>query len=284
MEFGIVIFPTDQTMQPVELAQTVEAAGFESLWFCEHSHIPTSRATPWGGRVGAPPLPEYYGRTHDAFVALGAAAAVTERLVLGTAITLLAQRDPIWTAKEVATLDTISGGRVMFGVGYGWNREEMASHGVAYTERRRLLAEKVGVMKALWTRDVASFRGELVNLEPSWAWPKPVQRPHPPVVLGGNAGPKTITDMVSFCDGWMPIAGRHTVDTLPLLRRALDEAGRDPDAFQLISFAAKPDPAAVEELVGLGFSRALFLVDPDSPQQVADRIGELAGFVETFGD
>ena len=148
----------------------------------------------------------------DAFVALGAVAATTTQLRLGTGITLVAQRDPIWLAKEVATLDHLSGGRVVFGVGYGWNKEEMASHGVAYKQRRALLREKVLMMKALWTEDVASFEGKLLRLEPSWAWPKPVQKPHPPIIMGGAAGPKTIAHMVEFCDGWMPLSTRHDLE------------------------------------------------------------------------
>ena len=210
MHLGVLIFPTDTTLQPVELARAVEERGFESLWFPEHSHIPVSRVTPWGGRAGAPPLPEHYSRSHDQFVALAAAAAVTTTLKLATGITLVAQRDPLWLAKEVASLDVISGGRVLFGIGYGWNKEEMANHGLRYTDRRAIVRENVLAMKELWTKDEAEFHGEFVDFEPSWSWPKPVQQPHPPVILGGDAGPKTMRDIVEFCDGWMPIAGRHS--------------------------------------------------------------------------
>ncbi len=276
MKFGIVIFPTDTTMQPIELARTCERLGFDSLWFAEHSHIPTSRLTPWGGREGAPPLPEHYWRTHDAFVALGAAAAVTERLELGTGITLLAQRDPLWTAKEVATVDTLSGGRLQFGIGYGWNKEEMASHGIRYAERRTLLREKVLMMKQLWTEDVASFHGEHLSLEPSWAWPKPVQQPHPPILMGGDAGPKTIAHMVEFCDGWMPLMGRHSIETIPHLRRALEDAGRDPDGFLLYAYSVKPTVEAVERVAKAGFSQAVFMVPSEAPDRVAERLNQLA--------
>lgn len=281
MDYGISIFATDTTLQPIELAKAVEERAFESLWLPEHSHIPSARTTPWGGRQGAPPLPEKYWRTHDTFVALAAAAAVTERLKLATGITLVAQRDPIWLAKEVASLDVISNGRVLLGVGYGWNREEMAHHGVEYGERRQLLAEKVTLMKALWTQDEASFEGEMLTLKPSWAWPKPVQKPHPPIVMGGGAGPNTIAHMVEFCDGWIPL-GRYEVNehTVGEVRAAIANAGRDPDQFELTYFGAKPTDEALDRLEGLGFQRAVFGVESASPDEVMAKLDELAQVAE----
>ena len=169
MDLGVMIFPTDKTIQPVQLAKEAEARGFESLWFPEHSHIPTSRETPWGGAKKAPPLPEMYWRSHDPFVALGACAAVTEKLRLGTGITLVAQRDPIWLAKECASLDMISNGRFELGVGYGWCVEEMRNHGLDYKKRREILRENVLLMRELWTQDEASFAGQHVQFEKSWA-------------------------------------------------------------------------------------------------------------------
>lgn len=229
MQLGIVIFPTDTSIQPVQLAKEVEARGFESLWFPEHSHIPSSRETPWGGRKDAPPLPECYWRSHDQFVALAACAAVTTKLRLGTGITLVAQRDPIWLAKEVASLDMISGGRFELGIGYGWCVEEMRNHGLEYTKRRAILREKILLMKALWTQDEASFDGEYVKLEKSWAWPKPVQRPHPPITLGGAIGPGTAAHIAEFCDGWMPISGRYGIDEgMAMIAQACRQRGRDP--------------------------------------------------------
>ncbi len=227
MHIGVEIFPTDQTIGAIELAREVEARGFESLWFPEHSHIPTRRATPWGGRDGAPPLPEFYWRTFDPFVALGACAAVTTTLKLATGICLVAQRDPIHTAKEVASVDALSGGRFLFGVGYGWNKEEMAQHGTAYGERRAILRENILAMKQLWANDEASFEGEHVTIEPSWSWPKPTQQPSPPVILGGDAGPKTAAHIAEFCDGWMPIGGRHALDKWDEVRSGVraDRAG-----------------------------------------------------------
>ena len=181
MEIGVIIFPTDKAIQPIPLAKEVESRGFESLWFPEHSHIPCSRETPWGGMKNAPPLPEEYWRSHDQFVALAACAAATTKLRVGTGITLVAQRDPIWLAKEIASLDMISNGRFDFGIGYGWNVEEMRNHKLDFTKRRDILREHILLMKELWTKEEASFHGEHVQFEKSWAWPKPVQKPHPPI-------------------------------------------------------------------------------------------------------
>ncbi len=256
MDIGVFIFPTDQTMQPVELGQAVEERGFESLWFPEHSHIPVSRITPWGGRKGAPPLPDYYWRTHDQFVALSAVAATTTTLKVGSGICLLAQRDPIWTAKQVASLDMISGGRFVFGIGYGWNVEEYEEHGLVFTERRARIRECVLAMKELWTADEASFDGEHVSFSPSWSWPKPVQDPHPPIILGGSVGPKTAADIAEFCDGWMPI-GASNFTGLDLVAEACEKRGRDPESVHLGVFRARPDAEALDALAEQGARRAL---------------------------
>lgn len=275
MRFGVFIFPTDTSIRPDDLAREVEARGFESLWFPEHSHIPTSRKTPWGGRKEAPPLPEQYWHTHDQFVALAYAAAVTERIKLGTGITLLAQRDPIWTAKEVASLDHLSGGRVTLGIGYGWNKEEMANHRVPYNDRRRLLREKVLVMKALWTEDESSFDGEMLSLETSWAWPKPAQRPHPPIYMGAEIGPKTLDDITEFCDGWIPIAGRHDiVGQVDRVREAVADAGRDPKTFEISAHGAKV--RHLDSLAEAGVDRAVFTLPPLGPEVVLPKLDEWA--------
>ena len=283
MDFGLFIFPTDTTLQPVEAGRAAEEAGFESLFFPEHSHIPVSRETPWGGVSEAAPLPDWYWRSMDPLVALGAVAATTTRLRLGTGITLVAQRDPIWLAKEVATLDHVSDGRVVFGIGYGWNKEEMASHGVTYKQRRKLLREKVLMMKALWTQEEASFDGGLLHLEPSWAWPKPVQKPHPPILMGGAAGPKTIADMVRFCDGWMPLATRHDLDNdLAKVREAVAGAGRDPAAFNITAYGTKSTEENVEHLIGLGVDRIVFNLPQRGPGEVLDRIGSLQNLTRQY--
>lgn len=275
MKYGVFIFPTDTAIRPDHLAREVEARGFDSLWFPEHSLIPSSRITPWGGQKDAPPLPEHYWRSNDAFIALAYAAAVTETLKLGTGISLLAQRDPIWTAKEVATLDHLSGGRVLFGIGYGWNKEEMAQHGTAFGDRRAMLREKVLMMKAVWTQDEAAFEGELMSLEPSWAWPKPAQKPHPPIIMGAGAGPKTVADMVEFCDGWLPLATRHDiVDQVARVREAMSDAGRDPDVFEITAYSAKVD--SLEVLEKAGVDRAVFTLPPLGPDAVIPRLDKLA--------
>lgn len=279
MRLGLVIFPTDRGIQPVELGREAEARGFDALWFPEHSHIPVSRRTPWGGREGAPPLPEEYWRTHDQFIALAAIASVTEHLRLGTGITLVAQRDPLWLAKEVASLDVISAGRVLFGVGYGWNHEEMASHGVDVTRRRALVREKILACKALWTEDEVSFDGEFVRFEKSWAWPKPVQQPHPPIVIGASPTPLHFRHIVEYGDAWMPIEGRFEIEASWLeLQRMATDAGRDPSSLQLGVFGARPEADHLAHLRNIGASFvALGLppLDRDAALATMDRYASL---------
>ncbi len=283
MHVGLMIFPTESTIQPVELAVAAEERGFESLWFPEHSHIPVSRETPWGGREEAPPLPDHYWRSYDQVVALAAIATATSKLRLGTGISLVAQHDPLWLAKQIATLDVLSEGRVEFGIGYGWNEEEMRNHGVAYRERRALLREKVLAMRALWTEDEASFSGDFVQLEPSWAWPKPVQRPHPPIVLGGAAGPKTIAHIVEFCDGWMPIYGRYDIgEGIARLRRAAEDAGRDPATIDIGVFSAPGKPDQLEKLRNAGVSRAVLFLPQTSRDNALEAIEDYTPIVEQF--
>ncbi len=275
MKFGVFMFPTDTAIRPDDLAREVEARGFDSLWFPEHSHIPSSRVTPWGGQQGAPPLPDHYWRSHDAFVALAYAAAVTTTLQLGTGVALVAQRDPIWTAKEVASLDALSGGRLNLGIGYGWNKEEMAQHGVAYTRRRELLREKMLLMKALWTQDEASYQGELLCMEASWAWPKPVQVPHPPILMGAAVGPRTLADMVEFCDGWMPLATRmDIVGEVGRVREAVAASGRDPATFRIIAYGARPDD--IESLIGAGVDHTIFNIRSLGPEETVGYLDRLA--------
>src|SRR5215207_7114428 len=200
VDFGVMMFPTDYAVTPGEIARMAEERGFESLLFPEHTHIPAVRKTdyPGGGE-----LPTEYAHTHDPFVALTAAAAATQRLRVGTGICLVIERDPIVTAKEVASLDQLSGGRFLFGVGAGWNREEMENHGTDPHRRFSLMRERVEAMKAIWTQNEASYHGEHVEFDRIWSWPKPVQKPHPPVLVGGN-GPKVLDRVVAFGDEWMP--------------------------------------------------------------------------------
>lgn len=277
MDIGVTMFPTDKSIQPIELARAVEERGFESLWFPEHSHIPTSRKTPWGGREGAPPLPEEYWRTHDQFVALAAAAAVTQRIKLGTGITLVAQRDPLWLAKEAASLDMISGGRFILGVGYGWNKEELAHHGVRYTDRRAVMRERMLAVRQLWTNDEATFSGDWVNFESSWAWPKPVQPGGPKVIMGGAAGPKTIADIVDYCDGWMPISGRHDLaGPISAVREAAVEAGRDPNELEFGQFGTPPKPEIIEKVGAAGATRVVLMLPPEPADVVLPLLDDYA--------
>ena len=279
MRIGVLIFPTDRGIQPIELAREAEARGFDSLWFPEHSHIPVSRRTPWGNREGAPPLPEEYWRTHDQFIALTAAAAVTSTLRLGTGITLVAQRDPIWLAKEIASLDVISNGRFLFGVGYGWNHEEMQSHGVDVAHRRKVVREKILACKELWTKDEAEFHGEYVDFEPSWSWPKPVQQPHPPIIIGASPTPLHFRHIIEYGDAWMPIEGRFPVDDKWVeLQQAAADAGRDPATLQLGVFGAKPDSAHLAHLRDLGtefVALGLPALDRDAALATMDRYAPL---------
>jgi len=255
MQVGVLMFPTDYAIRPDELARAAEERGFESLWFPEHTHIPTSRRSPW---PGGPTLPKEYWHTHDLFVALAMAAAVTTRLKLGSGICLLVERDPITTAKEVATLDFLSRGRFLFGIGGGWNAEEMEDHGTDFRTRWKLLRERVLAMKRIWTEDEPSFSGEIVHFPPLWSWPKPVQSPHPPVLLGGH-GPRALRRVVDYCDGWMPISVRagDLAAGIADLRRIASEHGRDPASISISVYGVPMDRDALARLADLGVERAI---------------------------
>jgi probable F420-dependent oxidoreductase len=256
MLFGVVMFATEYAIRPDELAKALEERGFESLWVPEHTHIPASRRSPW---PGGPDLPREYWHSYDPFIALTLAAGATTRLRLGTGICLVVERDPIITAKEVASLDRLSGGRFLFGIGGGWNAEEMENHGTDFKKRWRVLRERVLAMKEIWAHEEAEFHGEFVRFDKIWSHPKPLQRPHPPIIMGGD-GPTTFDRVVEFADGWMPIArpGQNPVEKLPALRRRLEEAGRDPDGVTVSVFGVKPDKAAIDTLKGAGVERAIF--------------------------
>ncbi len=240
MKLGVTIHATDLAMSPIELAREAEARGFHSLYIPEHTHIPVSRRTP--PPTGEAELPEVYKRSPDPYVTLGAAAAVTERILLGTGIALVAQHDPINLAKAVATVDGIAGGRFVFGIGFGWNVDEMENHGVDPKRRRELVREKMLAMQELWSKDVAGFRGELVRVEPSWQWPKPVQQPRPRVLIGGGTGRKLFAHIAEYADGWMPIGGAGIKQALPELRRLFEERGRDPAAIHVVPMGVLPEP------------------------------------------
>jgi probable F420-dependent oxidoreductase len=254
VRLGVMIFPTDQAMGMDDLAPEVERRGFASLYVSEHTHIPVDHSPyPAGGE-----LPEMYKRTMDPFVALTAAATVTTDLRVGTGVCLIPQHDPIDLAKQVASLDHLSGGRFDFGVGYGWDRPETEHHGVAFGDRRAYAHEAIEAMKALWTQEEATYQGQHIAFGPSYAWPKPVQRPHPPIMFGAALGPRTITALVEHADGWMPIGGRGLKDDLPRLRAALADGGRDPEAFRVHVYGSRSDPDQLRFFAELGVHQTSF--------------------------
>jgi probable F420-dependent oxidoreductase len=263
MQFGVMMFATDYAIRPDELARAVEERGFESLWFPEHTHIPASRQSPW---PGGPDLPKDYWHTHDLFVALSMAAAVTKTLKIGSGICLVIERDPITLAKEVATLDFLSNGRFLFGIGGGWNAEEMANHGTDFRRRWKVLRERIEAMKAIWRDDNAEYHGEFVNFDAIWSWPKPVQKPHPPIYLGGH-GDKALERIVRYCDGWLPIPVRagELLDEVKTLRSRAAAAGRDPASLAVTLYGMPADADALRRFVGPDVQRATFSL-PSAPR------------------
>ena len=279
MKFGITMFPTDYAIGPGELAREVEAHGFESLFFPEHTHIPASRRSPW---PGGPDLPEEYSHTLDLFVAMTAAAAATERLLVGSGICLVIERDPITLAKEVASLDFVSGGRALLGIGAGWNLEEMENHGTDPARRWRRMRETIEAMRAIWGNDEAEYHGELVDFDPIWQWPKPVQEAGPPVIIGGD-GPNTLKRVARYGDGWMPIDGRNRDDFAPAIAELNDLAaaeGRGPMTVSL--FGAGSNPARLEKHAKAGVDRIVFLVPPAPADVVLPRLEANARLAEQF--
>jgi probable F420-dependent oxidoreductase len=278
MHVGLLMFVTDYTIRIDDLAREAEARGFESLFVPEHTHIPLSRRTPFpsGGE-----LPVQYKHTLDPLVGLMAAAAATRTLKVGTGVLLLPQHDPISAAKAIATLDLLSDGRFVFGIGAGWNADEMENHGTAYPDRYRVMRERVLAMKAIWTREEAAFHGAHVRFDPIWSWPKPVQKPHPPILLGGESV-HTLRRIVEFCDGWLP-RGRVGVDAILRgradLHRLAEEAGRDSRTVSTTVFGAEADARALGRLREGGVERALLALPPqgrDETLAALDRLAPLA--------
>ncbi|MDX1620291.1 MAG: LLM class F420-dependent oxidoreductase [Nitriliruptorales bacterium] len=276
MDLGILMFPTDTAIDPGELAREVESRGFESLWFPEHTHMPVDHSPHPSGNE----LPEMYKRTYDPFVALTAAATDTTDLRLGTGICLVAQHHPINLAKQVASLDRLSGGRFELGIGYGWNQPETEQHGIAFDDRRAFVRESVLAMKQLWTEEVAQYSGDYVQLAPTYQWPKPVQRPHPPILLGAALGERTRAAVVEFCDGWMPIGRRALDDDLPALRGALEAAGRDPDELIVFVYGTKPDEDSLMDLRTRGVDRVGLWLEPGPRESVIPQLDRLAELLE----
>jgi probable F420-dependent oxidoreductase len=277
MKIGFYFFATDLSMPLVELAQAVEQRGYESLFVPEHTHIPASRRSPWPG--GAE-LPQEYSHTLDPFVGLAAAAAVTKTLRLGTGICLLTEHDPIVTAKAVATLDLISGGRFEFGIGAGWNAEEMANHGTAFDTRFRVMVDRAKAMKAIWTQDEAYYEGEFTQFEPIWSWPKPVQKPHPPILLGGETK-HTLRRVMEFCDGWFPRgrSGFEPQAEMTRLRQFAEEAGRDPATVSTTLFGTRPEAGYVEQCRAAGLDRVLFALPSKGRDAVLPLVDQYTAFL-----
>ncbi len=280
MNFGIFMFATDYAIRIDELARAAEERGFESLWVPEHTHIPKSRKSPW---PGGPNLPKEYWHTHDPFVALATAAAVTTRLKVGTGICLVIERDPIMLAKEVASLDFLSKGRFIFGIGGGWNAEEMENHGTDFKKRWRVLRERILGMKEIWTKDEPEFHGEFVSFPPIWSYPKPVQKPHPPILLGVNT-PNGRQRAVEYCDGWLPLGGRagDLAAGIADLRRRAEQAGRDPRSIPVSLYAAKPEEGALREYEKAGVERAIFALPAADRETVLPLLDQYSKLTQAF--
>jgi probable F420-dependent oxidoreductase len=268
------MFTTDQTVAPPTLARAAEERGLYSLYLPEHTHIPTSRKTP--PPTGDAELRDEYKRTVDPFVALAMAAAVTQRLLLGTGICLVAQREPIVTAKAVATLDHLSGGRFVFGIGFGWNEDEAADHGVDMRTRRARAREHVLAMRELWRADVAEYHGDFVELSPSWSWPKPAQPGGPPILMGGAAGPALFRHIAEYGDGWIPIGGGGVKAAMSDLQRACDERGRDWQTVRIVPFGTIPDPGKLEYYASIGIEEVVLRVPSANEARVLPLLDEYA--------
>lgn len=275
MRYGVTMFATDLSMGIVEFAKAVEERGFDSVWLPEHTHIPTSRRTPYP--TGE--LPDEYRRALDPFVGLTAAAMAAPTIRVGTGVLLVAQHDPIIVAKTAATLDLVSSGRLSLGIGFGWNEDEMEDHGVEYRTRRAKTREHVLAMRELWTKDEASFDGDHVRFSPTWQWPKPVQRPGPPILVGGAAGPKLFEHIAEYGDGWMPIGGSGVAAALPQLRDAVAARGRDPESLEIVPFWSIPDPGKLDHYESIGVTECIFHVPSATADQVLPLLDKQAAMI-----
>jgi probable F420-dependent oxidoreductase len=277
MKIGVCMFATDYAIRIDELARAAEDRGFESLFVPEHTHIPVSRRTPFpaGG-----PLPKEYSHTFDPFVSLMAAAAATKKIRVGTGICLIIERDTIVTAKEVASLDVLSGGRFELGVGAGWNAEEMENHGTQFKTRFKKMSEQILAMKEIWTKDEAEFHGQFVNFDKIWSWPKPAQKPNPPVLMGGESG-HTLQRVVDFCEGWFPRgrAPEVIISGLADLKARAAKKGRDMKTISVSVFGARAEEAGLEQLAQAGVTRAILRLPSDSRDVVLPLLDQWVKFI-----
>ncbi len=281
MRLGITAFLTDRSMAPADLAGAAEDRGFHSFYVPEHTHLPVRADTP-PALVEGVHLDDYR-RGLDPVVALAAAAAVTDRIRLGTGVMLVAQHDPIVLAKQLATLDHVSGGRVVFGMGFGWNREEAADHGVVFETRRQRAREHVLCMQALWSQEQAEYHGEFVDLDPCWSWPKPVQQPRVTTLVGGGAHPSVFAAVAEYADGWLPVGGAGLTDAVPLLHRAVEEAGRDPAQIRVVPFGTVPSEQKLDHFRSLGIDEVVLRVPSGSRDEMMEVLDAHAGYVGRFG-
>jgi probable F420-dependent oxidoreductase len=279
MRIGLVIFPTEYSIRPDELARAAEERGFESLFVTEHTHIPVSRRSPWSG---GKELPQHYWHTLDPFVGLSAAAMSTSTLKVGTGVCLVTEHDPIVLAKTVATLDLLADGRFLFGVGGGWNAEEMEDHGTPFVERFRIMEERVVAMRHIWTEEEPSFDGRYVQFEPMWSYPKPVQKSGPPVLWGGESI-HTMRRVAQHGDGWFPRANQfEPAAAMAKLRELADQAGRPMESIDVTVYGARPARAALDQLASTGVTRALFTLPSEARDPIERRLDELAPFATTY--
>jgi len=276
-DIGIFYFATEYGHNVVDVARDAEQRGFESLWLPEHTHIPVSRKTPYAG--GAE-LPKEYAHTLDPFVALAAVATATKHIRLATGISLLIERDTITMAKTLATLDLLSNGRAILGVGGGWNREEAEHHGVEWSQRFQKLEEQITAIKVIWANEEASFHGEHVRFDPIWSWPKPIQRPRPPILLGGETD-HTLRRVIKHCDGWLPRARdpEIIVRGIARLNELAEEAGRDPESISVNVFAPRPDAELIDRFKGKGVARIVLWLPPEDRDAVSRRLDGYTRFL-----
>lgn len=277
MKIGVTIHATDKAMPVTDLAREAETRGFYSIYVPEHTHIPTSRRTP--APTGTEELGEEYLRSPDPYIVLAAAASVTSEIRLGTGIGLPAQHDPITFAKQLATLDRVSNGRLVFGVGFGWNEEEMANHGIAFAGRRDQVREHVLAMQVLWSQDVAEYHGKFVDFEPSWQWPKPVQQPRPRTLVGGGAGPKLFAHVAEYADGWMPIGGAGLGGALPKLRAAFEAQGRNASDLHVVPMGIEPSDEKLDHYESLGVTEAVLRLPSASRDVVMPVLDDFARYL-----
>ena len=276
-DIGIFYFATEYGHNVVDVARDAEQRGFESLWLPEHTHIPVSRKTPYAG--GAE-LPKEYAHTLDPFVALAAVATATKHIRLATGISLLIERDTITMAKTLATLDLLSNGRAILGVGGGWNREEAEHHGVEWSQRFQKLEEQITAIKIIWANDEASFHGEHVRFDPIWSWPKPIQRPRPPILLGGETD-HTLRRVIKYCDGWLPRARdpEIIVRGIARLNELAEEAGRDAESISVNVFAPRPDAELIDRFKSMGVARIVLWLPPEDSDAVSQRLDRYTRFL-----